>query len=187
MKNIVFLGVGTLVFVLIGAYIAGQISGQRDGTNAPVIGAMDTYTNAKMGLHINHPKSWTIEEDQGGVYFLSPKETSADTMRENVNVLVEDISGDTVTLEQYTASALEQVKSLTNYTLVSQGKSRLGKLPAYSIVYTATIDNHAVQFQQAWTVKGKKAYLVTLASSPTSFESYTRVFGRMIKSFGLES
>ena len=186
MKNIAFLGVGTLVLVLLGAYIAGQISGQRDGNNAPVIGAMDEYTSAAMGLHISHPKSWTIQEEGKGVYFLSPKENSADTMRENINVLVEDISGNTVTLQEYAVSAMEQVKTLSNYEVVSEGKPRIGTLPAYSIVYTATIDNHSVQFQQAWTVQGKKAYLITLAASPATFPTYTRVFGRMIKSFGLD-
>jgi len=186
MKNIAFLGVGTLIFVLVGAYIAGQISGQRDGNTVPVIGAMDEYTNETMGLHISHPKSWTIQVEGKGVYFLSPMENSADTMRENINVLVEDITGNTVTLAEYTASAMSQVKTLENYTIVSEGKTRLGKLAGYGIIYTATIDSHKVQFQQAWTVKGKKAYLITLAASAASFPNYTRVFGRMIKSFGLE-
>lgn len=182
MKKTLIVCVGLILLALLGSFIVGQISGLDNGKGTPVVGALENYTSTMLGIEIGYPKTWSVQEEGRGVYFISPKTDSADTIRENINVLVEDLT-DKIDLAEYTTSALSQVAALDNYALQNDTKSRVGTLPGHMITYQATIEGHTMQFQQAWTVKDDRAYLITLAAAPETFENYRAVFNRMAKSF----
>ncbi|MEK7590871.1 MAG: PsbP-related protein [Patescibacteria group bacterium] len=186
MKKVLVVGVGLIILTLLGSFIVGQISGQGNRNGTPVVGALKDYASATLGIEIGYPKTWSVQEDGKGVYFISPKTDSADTIRENINVLVEDLA-EKVDLAEYTTSALFQVAALDNYSMQDDTKSRVGVLPGHMITYQAMIEGHTMQFQQAWTVKDDKAYLITLAAAPETFSNYRAIFNRMAKSFKVQT
>lgn len=171
-----------VVLVGVGFFITDAI--QRSQPGSKIIGVLETYESPALGVQIGHPKGWDAQEEGGGLYFVSPKENSADAMRENVNLIVE-ILPERQKLEDYTKNVLMEVADLKGYKLLDSRSRRLGALAGFGISYSATIENHDLRFEQVWALKDKKAYILTIAASPETMPQYARVFARMLKSFKL--
>jgi len=60
---------------------------------------------------IKYPAEWEAMQDYGGaaVVFASPQENALDADRENVNIVIQDLSANPMTLDQYTELAIKQI------------------------------------------------------------------------------
>src|SRR5690554_7356917 len=80
-------------------------------------------------FEISYPESWDKQEKPNAVFFLSPKENEKDMFQENVNLMLQDLSQQPMSLEQYTELTKKQVidnfgasaiVSLKNTTIAGQ-------------------------------------------------------------------
>lgn len=180
-----YAAIGAAILVILvgsGYFITDAIRRAEPGSK--IIGMLETYESKTLGVQIGHPKGWDAQEEGGSLYFVSPKENSADAMRENVNLIVETLP-ERQKLDDYTKNVLTEVADLKGYKLLSSRSRRLGALAGFGITYSATIQNHDLRFEQVWALKDKKAYILTIAASPETMPQYARVFARMLKSFKL--
>ncbi|MBI3331774.1 DcrB-related protein [Candidatus Peregrinibacteria bacterium] len=143
------------------------------------------YASIPLKFSIKIPEDWTVEEEGNGVYFLSVPEGEDDKLRENINVIREELSTDK-SLDDYTEDAINQIKDLENYTLVGSQDITIDGLPGKTVVYTALVQNTPLEFQQAWTVKDGTAYLLTLATVHETFPEHAVLFVRMVNSMDLK-
>lgn len=183
MKKVVIAAATVLVLLVIAVLAAN--TPPDTGAGSKVIGVLETHDNPGLGFSVGYPKAWSVETEGRGVYFVSAKEDSLDTLRENANITVEDFADPMPTLKSYTASALQQVTALEHYKIITSFDRKIAGLPGHSITYSARIENHDLEFAQAWVLKGNKAYVMTLAAAPDTFEQHERIFGRMLKSLKL--
>src|SRR3989344_9622070 len=79
---------------------------------------MKTYKNEKYGISIGYPSDWEVKDNHMNtiVSFISPLASSKDALTENMNILVEDAKE---SLEASTRAALEELKVIENFKLVS--------------------------------------------------------------------
>ena len=80
----------------------------------------DWNTFKKDSYTIDYPKDWELDESgQMGTSFIlfSPLTSQKDQFRENVNLLVQDLTGYNLDLDKYVEISEEQVK-----TLITDGK-----------------------------------------------------------------
>ena len=83
------------------------------------VGELLTYTNSEKRYTIKYPSEWSKSEQNGYVAFLSPADSASDTFRENVNVMVQDMSANPMTLDQYTALTKGQIEGLKGSSVIS--------------------------------------------------------------------
>ena len=145
---------------------------------------MLTYVDKQNNFSIDYPKDWTKASIPTGVAFLTQKEDSTDVFQENVNLLIQDLSDQPMTLEQFNAFNKKQIMdnmgASANFTMQP---ATLAGQNAEVGTYNMTYQGHPLKIEQYWFVKDKKAFVFTYTAQPGKFTKYESIAIRVIKSF----
>lgn len=145
-----------------------------------------SYTDNTNYFSINYPEQWKQNMRGNIVIFASPKDNSKDSFDENVNVVVQDLSKQSVNLEEYTTLTKNQITGMFGETaIVSIKNATIGGLPAKEMIYNMNYNGKELKLKQVWMIKGKVAYLLTYTAEPNKFDTYLEVATKIITSFKL--
>ncbi len=153
----------------------------RCGSN----GNFKVYQNSNYRIKIKYPKNWTLQENRDGavVVFMAPREVPVDVFQENVNIVVQDLSGQVITLQQYTATAINQLtRVFKSVKILDSGPTYWGGKPAHKVEYIMQA-NVSLRLMHIWMIKGKKAYQFTFAADADRYDEYMETVQTMINSF----
>ena len=127
-----------------------------------VVAAQDLKTLVNANFSIEYPADWELNESgfMGTTFGLfSPLAADADMFRENVNLIVQDFNGVTVTLEEFAALLASQIKSfITNANIKSN--ERIGD--HQRVIYEGDQGQFNLTFEQYYWVTEDQAYILTL-------------------------
>jgi eukaryotic-like serine/threonine-protein kinase len=133
---------------------------------------------------ILYPASWAKQEKSNAIFFMSPKENEKDLFQENVNVMLQDLSQQSMNLEQYTELTKKQVidnfgataiVSLKNITIAGQqGKE---------FVYSMNYKGRSLKLKQYWFIKENIAYLFSYTAELLKYEKYEKIATEIVQSF----
>lgn len=149
-----------------------------------------TYIDNEKKYRISYPDTWEKKLDNGMAIFLSKKESKEDLFRENVNVMVQDLSAQPMTLEQYTNLTKEQIikgagssaiQTVKDITLADQkAKEMIFIIPKNPL--GSQID---LKIRQVWLIKNNKAFLITFTAEKNKYEKYLLEVTQTINTFKL--
>jgi len=131
-----------------------------------------------------YPASWAKQEKSNAIFFLSPKENEKDLFQENVNLMLQDLSQQSMSLEQYTELTKKQV--VDNFgasAIISLKNTTIAGQQGKEFVYSMNYQGRSLKLKQYWFIKGNIAYLFSYTADPTKYEKYESVVTEMIKSF----
>ncbi|OGJ56107.1 hypothetical protein A2706_02180 [Candidatus Peribacteria bacterium RIFCSPHIGHO2_01_FULL_51_35] len=139
---------------------------------------MRTYKNEPYGITIGYPSDWEVKDNHMNtiVSFISPLADSGDALTENMNILVEDAKE---SLEASTRAALEELKVIENFKLVSSESPVIDYKSAKALVYTAS-NSPLLKFKQVWVIHNDRLYIFTFAASAVDFREYAKIFDKML-------
>jgi serine/threonine-protein kinase len=144
-----------------------------------------TYINKNYGFKISYPSDWESREKvmNAEVIFLAPPEDAVDQFRENVSVGVISIPVET-DLETVKNATIQQLENMvTNFNLVAEKPVTWLGNSAYAIVYTGTMGNYQLQWQQIFTIVGDTAYVLTYTAETKSYNKFFPYFNQIAASF----
>lgn len=177
-KKTVYFGVMAVVGILIISIVLFLNSKERH---------FKKYTDTQSGFSMKYPASWKVEENQLGttVAFYSKQEGELDFFKENVNVVVQDLSPDLMDMQKYTDVILAQMESVfgNQINIVESKKTFFADQQSYKFVFEGTDPNLSLKYHIIWTIKGSKAYQLTFTSLVTTYEKYFPKFEAMSSSF----
>ncbi|MEM6686685.1 MAG: hypothetical protein AAF617_12960 [Bacteroidota bacterium] len=135
---------------------------------------------------IKCPSDWTTDTSKSmGVDVFMYKEADAvDGFAENINVLVQDLSGYDMDLDSYTELSEGQIKDMIiDGKILSSSRVTNGAFPYHKIIYVGQQNELSLQFLQRYYIKDKKAYVLTLTCEKKEFKKYLTVGNTIFKSF----
>jgi hypothetical protein len=141
-----------------------------------------TYTSAK-GFSIAYPSDWGKPQEQSNgslVIFLTPDNNET----ENLNAQVLTRTG--ASLATVTEELKSTVQDYDNFKQIEVTNTTLAGLPAYKIVYTATVNGDQLKVLQTVTVKDGKAYVITYKDAPANYDKHLSAAQKMIDSFQIK-
>lgn len=133
---------------------------------------------------MSYPEKWEVKENENMLAFLSPTENENDIFQENVNLIIQDLSAQPMTLDEFTKLSQDQLKQylakapvtkLTHTTLVGQKADQLE--------YSAEYQGFKLKLRQYWFIKDNKAYVFTYTANEATFQQYLAPADQIIKSF----
>jgi hypothetical protein len=129
-------------------------------------GTHTRFTSDQYPFSVSYPTEWRVERDTFGtiVIFLSPLLDTDDTFAENVNVVVEDLRGEELSLTEYMALTMDVLEDvIVDFHVLAEGPDTLGDEPAHFIEYTGTEPSVGVSltWRQTITIHGAHAYVIT--------------------------
>jgi hypothetical protein len=138
---------------------------------------------------IQYPSKWTIDTSKmmGSEFFIfSPKENANDKFRENVNLIIQDISGQNIDLDKYAQISKEQINTMANESRIHESKKiKKGKSEFYKMIYDMKQGAFKLKIEQYYFVTNTRAYVLTLATESTKFANFKTVGEGVLNSFEL--
>lgn len=155
------------------------------GSPLPALATGQPYKDPQNRFAFTIPGNWTQAQAAGAeVAFQSPLPPSGPPAA--VNVVLDDLPGSSVTLDEYDKAAEANLKQqFTDYKLISLTKVSVDGRPAYKRVFSATIANGLLQIQQVYLIDKNKAYIISCGAPQTTFANYTAVFEQIAGTFKL--
>jgi len=150
----------------------------------------NVYTDEEAGFIIKYPTTWLVSEKHSGtnVLFLAQKQNEADRFRENVSVVVQDLSSNPMGLNKYTDIAIDQMETVLGNE-IEPLKSKLTYIDGHAghrYVFRVPLPNFTLKYHIVWTVYGIKAYQITYTSLEQDYEKHLRIYKSMVKSFKIK-
>lgn len=134
---------------------------------------------------IKYPKNWELDEtgQQGTAFMLFSSLTGGnDQFRENVNLMVQDLSSYNLDLDAYTELSVKQVKD-AGFKLISSKRLKNG---CHEVSYTGTTEGYELQWKQHYWVRNNHAYVLTFTSEKVMYANYIEEVNHMFTSFQLK-
>ena len=136
---------------------------------------------------IQYPASWDLSTDaQMGTSFilLSPVDGAEDQFRENVNLIIQDLSEYDISLSEYTEISVNQIKTMiTDGRLTSSDLLQQEEFEYQRVVYTGKQGIYDLKFEQFYILRNKKAYILTFTGEALNFDDYLEIGERILLSF----
>ena len=144
----------------------------------------EMHTDKANGYSVKYPNEWEKEIRGSSVLFLSPLDGQGDRFKENVNVMLQDLSQQQVTLEQYTDITKESViTNLGKQAIVSLKDATIQGVAAKEFIYNMNMNGNNLRIKQYWFIKNKMAYLFTYTAEPSKYSEYEATANKMVESF----
>ena len=148
---------------------------------------METFV--KGDFSIMYPKLWTVDASgrmNSEVIFFSPMEVN-DTFQENVNILLQDLTGQNIDLKEYIDISIQQVKNAAKDYTIEKNEVMIKDGIQYGIlVWNGNVTGSPLKFKQIVREKDQKFFIVTFTSLPEKYEQFISTADKMLESFKLK-
>jgi hypothetical protein len=138
---------------------------------------------------VQYPPDWElVESRQMGTDFMlfSPLESDSDIFKENVNLLVQDLSGFNLDLDSYVQMSEKQLLAvITDPVIIESKRMKAGSSDYHKFLYTGKQGQFKLKFEQYVWVEDKKAYILTLTCEDEKYSDYRETGEAILNSFSL--
>ena len=150
------------------------------------------YKSTKGGFEFSYSDLWVKQLMNGHAVFLTKGDKEDGTnFRNNLNVIVQDLSQSPMSLEDYHNLTLQQIEQALGKNAVTGDKdTKIGGVNAKELVYIISKDISKGNFldlkiKQVYLIKNNKAYLITYTAKLKDFEKYLKSANTFFKTFKL--
>ena len=183
MKQIKLIGLTTLFISLLACGQTTQKNVQSDIPN-------NWKTINEKGYMIQYPDSFDLNTSgQMGMSFilLSKQASQQDLFRENVNLMIQDLTGQNIDLDKYVEISEGQIKTMiTNGNIIESKRIKAGDSEFQKVVYTGVQGQFNLKFEQYYWIVKSKAYVLTLTCELNQFDKYKEVGEKIMNSFKIK-
>ena len=145
------------------------------------------YSDDHYHFSIKYPTSWSFEKNKNKavVIFYSPEESELDFFMENVNVVVQDISRNPMSIEKYSSTAIKQMEAVfsDNMIILESEPMYFAGREGYKFVFRGKTPETELQYMSVWAINGLTAYQVTYTALASQYERHLPKVKKMIRSF----
>ncbi len=139
---------------------------------------------------IQYPPDWELNQTGiSGTNFVlfAPLESEIDSFRENVGLLIQDLSEYDLNLDQYTDLSEHQLNTMFPNSKLLESERRSDVLGEFHrLRYLGDSDVYHLMFIQHYWVRNKLAYVLTFTGEQSNFEDYNKTCEKIINSFRIK-
>ena len=145
------------------------------------------YENGQYGFTLKYPVNWSFAENKNGAaaIFYSPRNNALDFFQENVNVVVQDLSQNPQTLNEYTTIAIDQMQAVfgINLEILDSSATSIDGHIGHQFGFIGKGPNGDLQYLCRWTIVGTTAYQITYTALASGYERHIKAAERIMGSF----
>ncbi|MFT4805631.1 MAG: hypothetical protein ACI9YE_002853 [Psychroserpens sp.] len=147
----------------------------------------DWNTLNEKNYSIEYPSDWELNKSgQMGTRFIlfSQLTSKNDQFKENVNLIVQDLTGHNIDLNQYVEISENQIKTMiTDGNIISSERVKKDEKEFQRVIYTGKQGIYDLQFEQYYWVENSNAYVLTLTCEITVFTDFKNTGEKILNSF----
>lgn len=136
---------------------------------------------------VKYPSDWEVNSTgmMGTSFILfSPLAEGLDNFKENVNLLIQDLSEYDLDLDKYVEISVGQIKTMITNSNIIESKTIKSELGEYQkMIYTGEQGVFKLKFEQYYWVKNNNAYVLTFTSELDKYLNYKETGEAILNSF----
>lgn len=136
---------------------------------------------------IQYPDNWELntEKSMGTSFIIFSEQTSSeDKFRENINLIIQNLEGYNLNLDDYVAISEEQIsKMVTNGKIIDSKRSNKNNTEFQKVIFTGKQGLFQLKFVQYYFIKDEKAYVLTFTCEEIQYEKYIFITDQILDSF----
>jgi len=140
---------------------------------------------------INYPKNWELNSSgQMGTRFIifSQLTDKNDQFKENVNLIIQDLTGYDFDLNKYVELSENQIKTMiTESNILINERITKNKKEYQKIIYTGRQGVYDLKFIQYYWLENNKAYVLTFTAEVNEFTKFKKTSENILNSFKLKN
>ena len=176
--------------LLLSMVACGQATSKQSTDAKETLADAGWNTFSQANYSIKYPAAWELNQsgEMGTSFILfSPKESEQDDFRENINLIIQDLSGKNIDLNKYTEISEGQIKSMiANSNLIESKRIKNDSIEYQKIVYAGDQQTFHLKYEQYYWVINDMAYILTFTSEQTKFKDLQGTAEKMMNSFILK-
>jgi hypothetical protein len=136
---------------------------------------------------IEYPTSWDLTQSgqmNTSFILMTKAEDDKDKFRENINLIIQDLKGNEMDLQEYTKLSLAQISQMADSKLIENKPLKRNPV-CHKLVYTAQQSGMNLEFEQYYWVIGNNAYVLTFSAEEKKFKKYHITAEQIMDSFKL--
>lgn len=157
--------------------------GQARETEPPKENSKNWKSFEDDNYSVQYPEGWDLNTSgQMGTSFMlfSPASSAQDQFRENVILMIEDLSGQNIDLDKYVKISEGQIKRMiTDGKVIESQRIVRGSSEFQKIVLTGRQGIFDLKTTQYYCIKNNKAYILTFSCEEDQYDVF-KVRGEMI-------
>ena len=139
---------------------------------------------------IEYPSGWELNKSgQMGTKFIlfSQLTSKDDQFKENVNLIIQDLTGHNIDLNQYVEISENQIKTMiTDGNIISSERLNKNGKEFQKVIYTGKQGIYDLKFEQYYWVENNNAYVLTLTCEVTEFSDFKIIGENILNSFKIK-
>ncbi len=152
-----------------------------------IFGQTKWKTISENNFKIEYPDNWELNKSgQMGTKFIlfSQLSNPSDKFRENINLIIQDLTGSNITLDEYVEISENQIRTLvTNGKIIESRRISEKEFEHQKIIYTGKLGVFDLKFIQCYWVIDSKAFVLTFTTEINEFDNFIQVGEKIMKSF----
>ena len=136
---------------------------------------------------VKYPSDWEVNNTgmMGTPFILfSPLTETQDNFKENVNLLIQDLSAYDLDLDKYVEISVSQIKTMITNSNVIESKNIKSEFGEYQkMIYTGEQGMFKLKFEQYYWVINNNAYVLTFTSELDKYLNYKETGEAILNSF----
>jgi len=144
------------------------------------------YDNFTLGFSINFPERFVPQEGFMGatVSLVLPENIATQTFGTNLNVVVQRMPGELLTLEEFCNTIKQQLEhTIADVETLKQHYLPIAGVMGKECQYSGIINGQAVRFVQRVAIVEQKAVVLSFASEREKFDREFRTVGKYLDTF----
>lgn len=136
---------------------------------------------------IEYPADWELDESgrmNTSFFLFSPLSSASDGFRENVNLMIQDLGGSGMGLDDFTELSLTQI--IAGGGVISTNEQVASEPPKNKLIYSMGQQGQRFKAFQYYWVIGDMAFILTLTCAEDEFDNYVDQGEKILNSFKLK-
>jgi hypothetical protein len=138
---------------------------------------------------VQYPSNWELNQSgQMGTSLIlfSPLENEKDQFKENINLIIQDLTGRNIDLDKFVEISEGQVKTMiTKSSLIESTRMKNSNPEFHKMIYLGEQGIFSLKFEQYFWIINQQAYILTLTCEQTKFSDYKETGEKILNSFSL--
>lgn len=136
---------------------------------------------------IEYPSHWELDLStklNTSFIILSPKNGVMDFFKENINLIVQDLTGLNYTLDVYTTMTENYINfQLPEGKIIVSNRLTKNNMACHQLIYTGVQNMRKLKFEQYYWIVNDKIFLITFTCTNDTFNDYQSIGEKIIKTF----
>jgi len=140
------------------------------------------------GYEIQYSSDWTLDTSgkMNTAFILMGRAVPSISFKENLNLLIQDLSGQNLNLDSFTELSKTQMLSMPGGVVLESKRDKKNGHDYQILVSQIDVQGQKLKFKQYYWVIGTKAYVLTYTTSADTYDAFIPAADKVLSSFTMK-